>query len=126
MNLQAKVRVFRIRVQLGIKASLSIEVFRVDIESARILIQVEKIALEDTDFVIEHEHAEPNLENQGEIRVDFTLDLRRKLASSFAREAMQCFEVSFPLRAAFNVPRKRRCRQESRGSNRMAKFLDFE
>lgn len=62
MNLQAKIDVFGIWVLFRIKASLSVEIPLVNIKSARIFFQVQDIATVNSDFVVEHEHAEPDLE----------------------------------------------------------------
>lgn len=64
MNLEAKIYLFRICIRLRVKARLSNEVLDIDGENTRIFIQLQETAAIDTKVVVEHEYAEPDLEDK--------------------------------------------------------------
>ena len=67
MKLQTKIHIVGIRILLGINTTLSMKVLLVDVESTRVLFQVEKVATVDADLVVEDQHAEPDLERQAQV-----------------------------------------------------------
>ena len=95
MDLDTQIYIVRIGIVLRIQASLSLEVLLVDAECAVALFQIEEIAIEVADFVVEHEHAEPNFESHPKVRVDIAFDLggNRKLVEELGREARQVLGI---------------------------------
>ena len=75
MDLETEIPVVRIRVILRKKATLSYKVLLVDDESAGVLFEVQEIATVDADFIVEHEYAKPDFEDQVKVRVEITFDL---------------------------------------------------
>ena len=77
MNLKAEIHKIRIRIILWIQAALSLEVARIHVERAGVLVQIQELATVYTDFVIEREHGQPDLECQLKRCVHFAFDLQK-------------------------------------------------
>ena len=62
MNLQTEIHEGRNRIILWEQATLSLEVARIQVERAGVLVQIQELASVNADFVIEHQNAHKNLE----------------------------------------------------------------
>ena len=76
LKLETKMNLVRICVFLREEACLSSQVFCIDVEDARVFINILERAAKDTNVVSEVPDICPSLENETQIRSDFTFDLR--------------------------------------------------
>lgn len=76
MNLETKIYEIWIGIVPRKKSCLSADVLLINGETARMFIHLQEITPIDALIVVEHEHADPHLEDQGQFRVEFTFDLQ--------------------------------------------------
>ena len=75
MDLETEIPEVGIRVIFREKATLARKVLLVDVESAGVLFEIQEIATVDADVIVEHEYANPDLEDQTKVRVEIAFDL---------------------------------------------------